>query len=620
MNAHKKGSREAAFTFSSAPLPGLAASAAARLPRWALLGLVLLYIGHGLFHRDPWRGHDLTALAVGHSSLASLAEGRWAELLLPQMQGYLSADMGPLWPLLLALFMWPVQLWSAIAGQPMAIHVADDIARLAVAACIAIGLTSLWKSADRFARRREAQPLDPLGVGPRAQDFGKTLGDCALMLAVACLGVIYPLHQSGTDSVVFMLQGLALWSLATAPETPRRAASQLGWIVLAMLLTQGLGLAVAWAVIVLITFSALAPYQLAAKRFMPRFLMLATLLPVGWIAACLAFLPHESVSNWWVHQALNWQVFEILAGQAAELRDLRLWVQESLWVWWPLWPLALVGVWRVKGINIRRAPHWGVPAIACVVLVLLGLAGPDSWNLHQLAPVAPLALIAAFSLLSLSRVMVNLIDWFAVTLFTALGVFVWLYWTAINFGFPEALSKRVAVLAPGVTGNANVYEVAIGILATLGWITLVAWRLRRGSPRLWRPVVLSAGGLTLIWVLMMTLWLPAIDRIQGHASLARSLQAAWLASAANRGLDRDIAHSAKDAVCVNPPRDNRTLHAIALTSTRLPIRRANNCIWQLESTRFAAPEGWQLIWQSRDEDGRRGRERYVLFERLPQLP
>ena len=51
---------------------------------------------------------------------------------------------------------------------------------------MALGFTALWKATDRFARRREAQPLDPLGVGPKSQDFGKTLADCALLLAIAC--------------------------------------------------------------------------------------------------------------------------------------------------------------------------------------------------------------------------------------------------------------------------------------------------------------------------------------------------------------------------------------------------------------------------------------------------
>lgn len=617
MRQQEKGSRKAAFAFSSAPLPGLAASAAARLPRWALVGLVLLYIGHGLFHRDPWRGEDLQALALGHSALDALIAGQWAHLFVPNMQGFVSSEVGPLWPLILGVLMLPLYGLSWASGEPLLINWADDFARAAVAACLTVGLVSLWKAADRFARRREAQPLDPLGVGPRAQDFGKTLGDCTLMLAIACLGVIYPLHQSGSASAIFMLQSLALWALATAPETPRRAAHQLGLILAAMLLIQGLGLALAWLVIVAFVFYTLAPYQLAAKKFLPRFLLIGVGLCLAYGLAALAVLPPDWLLQWAKPQLQNWAVIKFATGEASELRDLRLWINESLWVWWPLWPIAVVGLWRLRGLTFRRAPHWAVPGIAVLVLVVLGLLGPSKWNLHYTAPVAPMALIAAFSLLSLSRVVVNLIDWFAVTLFTALGVFVWLYWTAINFGFPATLAARVAVIAPGVTGNANIYEVAIGFAATIGWIALVAWRLRRGSPRLWRPVVLSAGGLTLIWVLMMTLWLPAIDRIQGHENIARPLENAWITSAKNRGIDYKRETSLSDQACVNPPRANRTLHAIALTSTQLPVRPQANCIWQLEATRNATPAGWRLIWQSRDEESRGSRDRYVLYERLP---
>ncbi len=75
----EKGSRKAAFSFldvqANAPLPGLAASAANRIPRWLLVLIVVLYIGHGLFHRDPWRGEDMLGLALARTAAEALLRG-----------------------------------------------------------------------------------------------------------------------------------------------------------------------------------------------------------------------------------------------------------------------------------------------------------------------------------------------------------------------------------------------------------------------------------------------------------------------------------------------------------------------------------------------------------------
>ncbi|MFZ9409335.1 MAG: hypothetical protein ACO25R_04090, partial [Burkholderiaceae bacterium] len=203
MTSDKKGSPRAAFSFldntvrASAPLPGLAASAASRLPRWALIGLLVLYVGHGLFDRVAWRGDDLMTIALARSTVQELLSGNLAVLILPQLQDLAWNQQGPLWILIVSIFLLPLVAWAAIQGLPLPIHLLDDVARIPVGLTLVLGFVTIWKAADRYARRREARPLDPLGVGPKSRDFGGTLGDCALLLAIATLGVIYPWHQAG---------------------------------------------------------------------------------------------------------------------------------------------------------------------------------------------------------------------------------------------------------------------------------------------------------------------------------------------------------------------------------------------------------------------------------------
>jgi hypothetical protein len=54
---------------------------------------------------------------------------------------------------------------------------------------------------------------------------------------------------------------------------------------------------------------------------------------------------------------------------------------------------------------------------------------------------------------------------------------------------------------------------------------LVHWRLSRQPSVLWRAVVLSSGGLILLWVLLMTLFLPDLNYSKSYASVAQQIAA-----------------------------------------------------------------------------------------------
>lgn len=622
MTKTEKGSRKAAFSFleanTGAPLPGLAASAANRIPRWLLILIVLLYIGHGLFYRDPWRGDDMLGLALARTTAEGLLRGDFSLLLLPQLGDLAWNQQGPLWTAILAIFMLPAYLWAASTASPVPIHLLDDLARIPVAVAITLGLVAVWKATDRFARRREAQPVDPLGLGPQASAFGKTLGDCALLLTIAALGLVYPLHQLGTTSIELLLQALLLWALATAAETPKRSGIQVALIVFASLMTHGIGLALTQIIAVTCVLLWVQPLQRIRQAFVLRWLLVGSGLVALWTLMAFFTMPFSRISQWWFGGVSGWWIIDKSIAEHTILDSIEPWLRESLWRWWPIWPIAIFGLLSVRHIRLSRAPHWSVPLILAAVSILLGLLGPAHWEVHHFAPMIPLAMIAAFALLSLPRPIVNLVDWFAVALFTAAGSFVWLYWTALNFGFPATLAARVPLRAPGIAGTANFYEIAIGLLATVAWIGLVLWRIQRAEARLWRPVALSSGGVLLLWSLLTTLWLPAIDRIQGQRVLAESLERGWQqAAAAKPAIESETA-------CVGLSEQSTALNAMAVALSRLPLSSDPQCLWKLgvvgdtaqESDIASSTPQWKIVWRSGAED-RPGRQRILLLERAP---
>lgn len=123
----------------------------------------------------------------------------------------------------------------------------------------------------------------------------------------------------------------------------------------------------------------------------------------------------------------------------------------------------------------------------------------------------------------MKRGLISLIDWFAVLWFTFAAVLVWLGWTAATFGFPAKIAANFEKLSPGYVPDVIGLELALALLASYAWIRLIIWRTASGSRALWRPMVLSTGGVILLWLLTMTLWIPRIDYAKSFKSLGDSI-------------------------------------------------------------------------------------------------
>jgi 4-amino-4-deoxy-L-arabinose transferase-like glycosyltransferase len=148
---------------------------------------------------------------------------------------------------------------------------------------------------------------------------------------------------------------------------------------------------------------------------------------------------------------------------------------------------------------------------------------PENGDLLKLLP--PMALMAAFGLPTMKRGTINAIDWFSVMVLTLLGALVWLFWIAKLTGWPAQLAKNALKLVPGFKPEVGIVAFTVAAAVTAGWFFLVHWRLSRQPSVLWRAVVLSSGGLILLWVLLMTLFLPDLNYARSYASVAQQIAA-----------------------------------------------------------------------------------------------
>ncbi|WP_129528556.1 ArnT family glycosyltransferase [Achromobacter agilis] len=476
----------------------LTSVATAKLPRLILLGLLLAYIVAGLFMRDPWKTDDAVGLAT---MITAIREGgiTW---LLPQVGLLAHAEEGPLITWVGAICIW---LFGPFIGDITA-------GRLPNLLWFGITTTSVWYGTYLLGRRAEAQPLAlPFGGEPEPRDYGRMLADAALLLLLATVGILQRTHETTVVPAIMAWQALAFYSLARSVDRPFTGCTTLGIALAASFLTRG------WVgAIPIMVGSLLAFYPRTQLWRCRRWLPWAALVTLALILAW--WIPATHGSEYWIR---NWKIWNLSSFAVPSWHDLGRTLRDLPWYLWPTWPLALLAIWRWR--SWIYAPHIWLPLtlLACAALVLFGLEEATDSEYVLLA--TPCAVLAAFSLPTLRRGVVNTLDWFAVMCFSLTAATVWLGWVALHFHWPAQISRNIARQTTGYEPAISWTAFALAVVFTLAWIALVVWRLRVKPQALWRGTVLSAGGLTVTWILLVLLWQPAVDYARSYRTVSGQL-------------------------------------------------------------------------------------------------
>lgn len=521
------------------PRPALVTQEAARrLPRLALWLLCLAYVLPGFVGRQPWKGDDLASFGF----MQAMAEGR-SGWLAPQLDG-LAPDVAALLPYWL----------GALAIQATAGWLAPDVAvRLPFALMLAGTLAATWYATYNLTRLPGAQPV-ALAFGGEAQprDYARALADGSLLALIATLGMAQLAHETTPALAQLCFTALVFFGFAAMPFQPRAAvaATLLGLPALALSGAPTLALAYGAAAVLAQLWpgwQAAAPAN-ALQAGARRRLLLATL------AAMLA-----SAALGWRLGLWRWQITWPLA--AAQWRSL---ARLFAWFIWPIWPLTLWTLWRWRAQlpRPRQQRHLGLPLMMAGMAMLAAVFTPAR-DRSLLAALPPLAALAALALPTLRRGMAALIDWFTVLFFSGWAIVIWVVWISLQTGVPAKPAANVARLAPGFEPVFQWPALLAALAATLAWAWLARWRTGRHRAALWKSLVLPAAGATLCWLLLMTLWLPALDYGRSLAAQVRS-----------------VAAIVGQGACVN---------TFALNATQLAALRFHGG-WQLEPLpRFDAP-------------------------------
>jgi 4-amino-4-deoxy-L-arabinose transferase-like glycosyltransferase len=122
------------------------------------------------------------------------------------------------------------------------------------------------------------------------------------------------------------------------------------------------------------------------------------------------------------------------------------------------------------------------------------------------------------------RGVINTLDWFALMCFSVTVLCVWGGWAALHFKVPKQISLNIARLTTGYEPHIEWWSVLAAIFATLCWVGIVIWRLRWNPTVLWRGSMLCASGVTITWVLLVLLWMPAVDYVRSYRAMSAEIK------------------------------------------------------------------------------------------------
>ncbi|WP_197337121.1 ArnT family glycosyltransferase [Ralstonia solanacearum] len=480
----------------------LTASATSALPRWLLLAICVIYGLSGLFYRDPWKNED----AAGFGVMWSMATGNGQDWLMPNIVGRPFVQAGP-------LVFWIGGAFIRVFGQWMG---PSDASRLTTALFFFVTCACIWYGAYLLGRRAEVQPFEfVFGGQPSPLDYGRTLADGALLIFLACVGLAQRGHETTPLVGALCFVALTLYGLIRALDRPVQGSLIYGFGIGCLSLAGGPILPL------VITLSVLVTARVT--RVLPIKPLLTVALPVslvlGWSWPAMAYLlavnPTDAVTF-----IREWARFDRRQYTGPTAHSLGYIARNLPPFAWPVWPLA-AWAWKSWG-GMRTAPHIALPLAILLPQVLLLLLQPQPGDDSFLLLIPPMAVMATFALPTLKRAAINAIDWFALLAFTLLGGFVWLVWIAKITGYPAQIARNVFRLLPGYRPTFSWTALLCALLVTAAWVLIVVWRTSRVPKAIWRAVVISAAGTTLLWVLMMTLWLPTIDYAKTYREVAQS--------------------------------------------------------------------------------------------------
>ena len=525
--------------------------------------VVLCWLLPGLVGHDPWKPQEAQILGVVYGMLQG---GDW---LIPTLAGEPYLDKPP-------LYYWTAAFFARIFSPLLALH---DGARLASGFYMAIAILLASMSGIRL--------------------FGLRYGRVTALIFIGSFGLLITAHMMSAETAVVAATTLVIYGLTWIPTHS---------LVAGLLIGSGIGIAflakgsVAGALALAMALGPLVFQQWRSRQYAAA-LAVAIVVALPWVLWWpLSFYqkaPQIAMEWLWLFDLAEFS--DVFSATTLERISYYIWLLP--WHAWPALPLVLVAFWYGRRQLLADAKIQLLLGALLGAFVMICLSG-DGREVNALPLLLPLSLICASRVDQIKRGSASALYWFGMMTFGLLALVLWLGWFALLFGFPQAVAAYIQTYLPGYQLQFQAVPFLLALVLSVLW-SIAITRARQSNRR---AIVNWTAGITMFWMLVMTLWLPFIDEGKSYRAMAVSLKRALPATidcVASRGLGES---------------QRAVLDYFAdLRTRRLERLATHNCSFLLTQSVQRKPTvedqtQWRLLWE-----GSRPGDKVELFRLYKRL-
>lgn len=519
-----------------------------------LIILSIIWICMGLVGHEPWKPDESQSISIVKSMLNG------DNFIAPVAVGDSRMEYPPLYYLSAA---GTAKLLSPILNT-------HDAARL---------VTGLWMA------------ITLLMVGMIGRElWGYGAGRQTTFIFLGSFGLVLTAHLLRPEVAGLAASAMGFYALALAKRRPYRAAVLFGSGIGIGFLATGL-----ISPLTLIATAVVLPSLFSAWRTKSYLIVLsvAALFAAPWLAIwpIISWVyAHEAFLIWWQHS---------ISGISGN--NYWYYIKTLSWYALPALPLALWSLWSYRK-QLLSEQRFQLPLTFFLISLLVIGTSNSPTETNALAFLLPLAAIAGGSVETLRRGAAALLNWFGLMLFGTLAFLIWLGWFAMQFGIPTKLNERMQFLSGMSDPVFGWFGLIIALAITIVWLLVInnSRRSNRAAVTDW------AVGSTMVWSLLMCLWLPWIDSAKSYASvmhgIAKSLPAQYnCIESANLGSAQEALLDYYTGIRVKPAQRGVECN-LYLTQDERSGQKIN------------PGKEWKLIWEGKRAAERR--ESFRLFQRV----
>ncbi len=544
----------------------------ASIPKIIIVVLFIAWMLPGLIGRDLWKADEPYSFGLVNHIVKT---GDWV---VPTLAGEPFMEKPPALYVTAAAFVRAGSPWL----KP------HDAARLAT------GLFMMLTAVFMAFTSRELQ--------------GKGYGAITVVVLIGCTGLQITAHKLITDVALLTGFTMGFYGLVLSRRRFRLGGVWLGMGIGLGFLSKGL---LAPGILGIIALALPIVSKEWRKKSYVHALLTAMLVALPWFIIWPLSLyvrsPRLFIDWFWYQNLGRFLGFSNVGRQFSSFSYFAI----LPWFALPALPLALWSLW------INRKSWRSLPASVIfpltaflVMLSVLSLSSSirDLYALPMLLPLSLLATTGIDTIRDRTRVMLTK---FSIGFFALVSLALWIGWLVMTTGHPEIIAAELRALQPGHTPSLNLLLFLIALLYTV----VFAFAVIRFSRAGYHPVISWTSGMTLIWALLMTIWLPWFDAGSGYRAVLTSLREslpAWHGVVASIGVGESERamlqyYAGIETRRIDAASEIKDVDLLLVESGRVP-------------TDPPARVSWRLIWEGTRPVGDCAKEIFRLYQRVNRRP